>query len=229
MADPKKTFYKNQAESIIKKLITRKMEGYYCEDVASAKAKLLELLGTEKKSVAYGGSMTIDQNGFKTAITDAGHELVIRENYKTPEEVKECKAKQINSDCFIMSTNAITLSGELVNVDARGNRVCYLIYGPEQVLVVAGMNKVVTDIDEGINRVKFFASPPNTVRLKKDTPCAKLGRCGNCVDDTICCNTVITRVSMIPGRIKVILIGEELGFVACAVIIILFVVLSLNQ
>ena len=82
------------------------MEGYYCEDVAAAKAKLLELIGGGKKSVAYGGSMTIDENGFKAAVTEAGHELIIRENYKTPEELKECKAKQINADCFLLSTNA---------------------------------------------------------------------------------------------------------------------------
>ena len=208
----KKVFYRNQAEGIIKKLELHKMQGYYCDSVSEAREKIIELIGEGKKTVAYGGSMTIDDMGVKDLIVKRGHELIIREEAHTKEEIKALNSKTINADTFLMSTNAITLSGELVNVDARGNRVCYLIYGPEQVLVVAGMNKVVTDIDEGINRVKFFASPPNTVRLKKDTPCAKLGRCGNCVDDTICCNTVITRVSMIPGRIKVILIGEELGY-----------------
>lgn len=212
MADHKKTFYANQAASIIKKLNARKMEGYYCEDVAAAKAKLLELIGSGKKSVAYGGSMTLDENGFKDSITAAGHELVIRENYKTPEEVKQCKALQINSDVFIMSTNAITLDGELINIDGRGNRVCYMIYGPDSVVIVAGMNKVVANVEDGVRRVRNEATPPNCVRLNCDTPCAKTGRCGDCLTNSICSQIVITRTSLVPNRIKIILVGEELGY-----------------
>lgn len=215
MATPRQTFYENQAASIIKKLNARKMEGYYCETVEAAKAKVVELIsGAEgtKKSVAYGGSMTIDENGFKDAITAAGHELVIRENYKTPEEVKECKAKQINSDCFIMSTNAITLDGELVNIDGRGNRVCYMIYGPDSVVIVAGMNKVVANVDDAIRRIRNEATPPNCNRLNCDTPCAKTGKCGDCLTNSICSQIVITRTSLIPNRIKVVLVGEVLGY-----------------
>lgn len=212
MATAKEIFYENQAASIIKKLNSRKMEGYYCPDVESAKKKMVELVGEGKKSIAYGGSMTIDENGFKDSLTAAGHELVIRENYKTPEEIKECKAKQINSDVFIMSTNAITLDGELINIDGRGNRVCYLIYGPDSVIVVAGMNKVVTNVEDGIRRVRNVATPPNCVRLNRETPCAKTGKCGECITDSICSQFVITRLSMIPGRIKVILVGQELGY-----------------
>ena len=132
---------------------------------------------------------------------------------QTPEAVKEMKAKMINADYFLMSTNAITLDGELVNIDGTANRVNYLCYGPENVLIIAGMNKVSTNVEEGINRVKNIASPPNTLRLKKDTPCAKTGRCTDCLSpDCICSQTVITRRSSVKGRIKVILVGEELGF-----------------
>lgn len=212
MENPKKIAYANQAAAIIKKLNARQMEGYYCEDVATAKAKLLELIGGGKKSVAYGGSMTIDENGFKAAVTEAGHELIIRENNKTPEELKECKAKQINADCFLLSTNAITLDGELINIDGRGNRVCYLMYGPDSVVVIAGMNKVVANVDDGIRRVRTQAVPPNCVRLSCDTPCAKTGKCAECIPNSICANIVITRKSMVPNRIKVILIGETLGY-----------------
>ena len=209
---PIKTFYKNQAESIIKKLNMRKMDGYYCNNVEEAKAKLVELLGQGKKSVAYGGSMTLDENGFKDAVTAAGHELVIRENYKTPEEVKECNAKQINADAFLMSTNAITLDGELVNIDGRGNRVSFLIYGPDSVIIVAGMNKVVTNVEDGIRRVHNQAPPPNCNRVNCNTPCAVTGKCGDCYTDSICCQFVVTRMSRVPGRIKVILVGETLGY-----------------
>lgn len=212
MDNNKKIFYRNQAEGIIKRLKSRKMEGFYCDSSEEASKLILDLIGEGKKSVSYGGSMTVDDMGVKDLIVSAGHELIVRENCKTDDEIRTLKAKTINSDTFLMSTNAITLDGQLINVDGRGNRVCYLIYGPEQVIVVAGMNKVVTNVDEGLDRVRNFASPPNTVRLNRDTPCAKSGKCGQCIDDTICCQTVITRVSMIPGRIKVILVGEELGY-----------------
>lgn len=210
--DPKKVFYENQANSIIKKLEARKMEGYYCPDQESAVTKVVELIGQEKKNVGYGGSMTIDGIGLKGAIRNAGHNLIIREDYKTPEEKKECNALLVNADTFLTSTNAITLDGELINIDGRGNRVSFLIYGPEQVIVITGMNKVVTNVTEGIDRVHNMAAPANTVRLGCDTPCAKIGRCANCLPHTICCETVITRSSMIPGRIKVVLVGEELGY-----------------
>ena len=112
-----------------------------------------------------------------------------------------------------MSTNAITLEGELVNVDARGNRVSMLCYGPDNVIIVTGMNKIVTDADAGMKRARNIAAPPNTVRLNKKTPCSVIGKCADCQSpDCICSHTVITRRSLIPGRITVILVGEELGY-----------------
>lgn len=212
MGTPRETFYANQAASIIKKLEARKMKGYYCATVQEAKDKVVELLGAGSKSVAYGGSMTIDENGFKDSITAAGHKLIVRENYKTPEETKELKALQINADTFLMSTNAITLDGELVNIDGRGNRVCYLIYGPDEVIVVAGMNKVVANVDDAIRRIRNEATPPNCNRLNCDTPCAVNGKCGDCYTNSICCQIVVTRVSLLKDRIKVILVGDTLGY-----------------
>ena len=212
MNESKKEFYRKQANSIINKMKARKMEGYYCDNIEEARAKFLELLGNSKKTISYGGSMTIDENGFKEAAVDAGHILIKREDYKTPEEQKEMKAKISTSDVFLMSSNAITLDGELINIDGAGSRVAYLIYGPDEVIIVAGMNKIVTDVESGIERVRNFASPPNTTRLNVDSPCAKTGQCGNCLENTICCQIVVTRASRIPGRIKVIFIGEELGY-----------------
>lgn len=209
---PKQTFYENQAKSIIHKLEARKMEGYYCPDKESAKTKVLELIGPNKKVVTYGGSVSLDEVGLKEAVEEAGHDLLRREKYVTPEEKRECFAKQTLADVFMMSTNAITLDGELVNIDGSGNRVACLSFGPNEVIVVAGMNKVVSNVEEGIARSRNFAAPPNTVRLGCDTPCAKIGQCGNCLNDTICCQIVVTRASRVPGRIKVVLVGEELGY-----------------
>lgn len=208
----KKIFYENQARSIINRLNARKMEGYYVQTVQDARLKVLELLGDESKKVAYGGSMTIDMGGFKPAIKEAGHTLIDRDGLVSAGKEKEMKAEMINADAFLMSTNAITLDGELVNIDGRGNRTSFLIYGPDTVIIVAGMNKVVKDVDAGIERTRNFSSPANTVRLGVDTPCAKIGQCAHCLENTICCQLVVTRCSRIPGRIKVILVGEELGY-----------------
>ena len=212
MNQAKQTFYRNQAESIIKKMQLRGMDAYYCENVDEAKSKLLELLGSTPKTVGYGGSMTIDDNGFKDEITGAGHKLIVREKYTTPEELKECKSLLVNADAFLMSSNAVTEDGELINIDGRGNRVSFLIYGPEEVFVIAGMNKVTTGVEEGIKRVRNMATPPNAVRLKRETPCATTGFCHDCLNGSLCSQIVVTRTSMIPHRIKVILVGEELGY-----------------
>ena len=212
MNEGKKRFYENQARTVMKKLQARKMEGYYCEDADAARRKVLELLGDTPKSVAYGGSVTVDELGLKEAVSQAGHELVLREGAATPEEEKALKARIVNADAFLMSTNAITLDGELLNIDGMGSRVSFLIYGPGSVIIVAGMNKVVSDVEDGIRRVRNFAAPPNTVRLGCDTPCAVTGKCGDCLTNSICCQIVVTRASRVPGRIKVILVGEELGY-----------------
>lgn len=209
---PKKIHYEQQARTIITKLAARNIAGFYCPDVESAKSKLTELLGNNAKSVAYGGSMTIDENGFKDTVKAAGHNLIIRENYKTPEETKELKSLQVNADVFLMSANAITINGEIINIDGRGNRVSFMIYGPDEVILLVGMNKVVSSVEDGIRRVRNIATPQNTVRLSCDTPCAKNGVCANCLTNSICSQIVITRTSLIPNRIKVILIGEELGY-----------------
>lgn len=212
MNQHKKIAYENQAKSIIEKLQARKMEGYYCDTMEEAEAKVLELIGEGVKTVGYGGSMTIDDSDLKDRIVAAGHALIRREDYKEPGLLEECNAKLINADTFLTSTNAITLDGELVNIDGKGNRLAFLIYGPKQVIVIAGMNKVVSNVEDGIRRVRNIATPPNTVRLNCDTPCAKTGRCGNCLTNSICCQIVTTRASMIPNRIKVVLVGEELGY-----------------
>lgn len=208
MNPSKKSFYRNQAESVIAKLKLRGMEGYYFDDIESAKSKILELIGDSPKNVGYGGSMTIDESGVKDDIVKAGHNLIIREEL----EKEDCNAQLINADTFLMSSNAITLNGELVNIDKRGNRVCFLIYGPKQVIVLAGMNKVSATVEDAVRRVRNCASPANAVRLNMNTPCSKTGRCADCVNDSLCSNVVVTRTSAFPGRIKVILVGDELGY-----------------
>jgi hypothetical protein len=209
---PKKQYYENAANTIIANLEKRQMEGYYCEDSAAAVKKVLELI-PEGSSIAWGGTMTMNETGVMEALRAGSFTLIDRSLAKTPEEKKETYAKTVCADYYFMSTNAITLDGELINVDGFGNRVACLCAGPDNVIILAGMNKVVTSVEEGHDRARNIAAPMNTVRLNKNTPCASKGKCFNCLSpDCICSQIVVTRRCGIPGRIKVILIGEELGY-----------------
>lgn len=211
--NPKQTFYETQATTILEKLKKRRMRGYYCSSKEDA-VKTAMSLTPANTAVSFGGSMSLFESGVMDALkarTDI--RLIDRSLAKTPEEVKQVYHDALNADTYFMSTNAITLDGQLVNIDGNGNRVAALIYGPEQVIIIAGMNKVVPTVDDAIRRVRNLASPPNCIRLNKNTPCASTGVCADCLgDDCICSQTVITRRSGILDRIKVLLVGEELGY-----------------
>lgn len=209
---PKKVYYENLADSIIEKFNKRGIEGYYCENAEDALLTAKRFL-TPGCSISWGGSQTLVEIGLLDELKASDYIIYNRELAKTPEERSAMYSKIVTSDYFFMSSNAITLDGQLVNIDGAGNRVACLITGPKNVIVIAGMNKIVTDVTTGMERVRNMAAPPNCNRLNSKTPCAELGRCANClVDDCICCEIVITRKSRIPGRIKVILVGEELGY-----------------
>lgn len=208
----KKEYYKNLANTVLKGFKKRFIEGYYCDSVDAARELALSLVPNES-SVSFGGSVTLDETGVLDALRNRQDiTLFDRATATSPEENKKIMHDALSCDYYFMSSNAITHDGELVNIDGNGNRVAALIYGPENVVIIAGMNKVVKNVDEGISRTRNIAAPPNCVRLNKNTPCAVNGVCGNCLSDTICDQIVITRASRVPNRIKVILVGEELGF-----------------
>lgn len=211
--NPKETYYERCADTLIEKLKKRRMDGFYCKTKEEAAALALSFL-QEGDTVSFGGSMTLAETGLLDCLrTKKDISLLDRSAAKTPKEVEEIYAKTFFADAYFMSTNAITLDGELVNIDGNGNRAAALIWGPRQVIILAGMNKVCPTLTDAYRRAKEIAAPPNCVRLNKKTPCAATGSCGDCYgDDCICSQTVITRRSGAPGRIKVILIGEVLGY-----------------
>lgn len=209
---PKKQYYENLADSLIEKFNLRGIEGYYCDNRHEALMMAKRFL-TPGCSVSFGGSETLEEIGLIEELESSDYILYDRRTAKTPEEKSILYSKTVTADYYYMSSNAISLDGQLINIDGNGNRVACLITGPKNVIVVAGMNKIVTDVNNGIERVRNMATPPNVIRLGLNPPCAQLGRCANCLsDDCICCEIVITRKSRIPGRIKVILVGEELGY-----------------
>ena len=208
----KKEYYKNLANTVMKGFSKRFIESHYCETIEEAKSLALSLV-PENSTVSFGGSVTLSEAGVLEALRSREDiTLYDRDTANGPDEVKKIMHDALSCDYYFMSSNAITADGELVNIDGNGNRVAALIYGPENVIIVAGMNKIVKDVEEGISRTRNTASPQNCIRLKKNTPCAVNGVCGNCLSDTICDQIVITRASRVPQRIKVILVGEELGF-----------------
>lgn len=211
--NPKKEYYKNLAKTVLKGFEKRHMEGYYCDTIEEAKELALSLVPSDA-TVSFGGSVTLTETGVLEGLRNRKDiKLLDRDNANGPEEVKQIMHDALSCDYYFMSSNAITHDGELVNIDGNGNRVAALIYGPENVIIIAGMNKISKDVEEGISRVRNVASPQNCIRLgKSNNPCAMNGVCGNCLSDTICDQIVITRASRVPKRLKVILVGEELGF-----------------
>ncbi len=211
--DPKQRFYETQAKTIISQLEKRRMQGFFCPTAEDA-VKLAMSLTAPDTTVSFGGSVTLSQTGILDALKNRSDiRLIDRSLAKTPDEIKQAYRDSFSADTYFMSTNAITLDGQLVNIDGNGNRVAALIYGPDQVIVIAGMNKVVSATEDAIRRVHNIASPPNCIRLQKQTPCAATGMCAQCLgDDCICSQTVITRRSGTIGRIKVLLVAQELGY-----------------
>ena len=203
------------AKQLIHKMEARQFEACYCETGQEAFDKVCSLM-EEGASVTCGGSTTLKQIGIIPYLQGEGAEkyhYVDRGLAKTAQEKREVFSKAALCDYYLMSSNAITLDGELVNVDGVGNRVAALCFGPANVILVASLNKVTKDVKSALDRVRNMAAPPNALRLNCDTPCAATGSCGNCLKpDCICADLVVTRFSRTPGRIKVILVGEELGY-----------------
>lgn len=210
--DYKKEAYAKTAAGIIRNLEKRNMEGYYFENSKDLVAAILEMM-PENSIISWGGSASVVESGMMDALKAGNYTLIDRMAAKTPEESREIFSKTVMSDYYFCSSNAITLDGELVNIDGNGNRVACIIQGPAHVMMIVGMNKVVTDVESGVKRVRTCACPPNAMRLNMKTPCAVTGRCADCYSPECFCNQiVVTRRSRHAGRIKVFLVGEELGF-----------------
>lgn len=201
-----------QGETIIKNLEKRNMEGFYFDTSAEYTRAILSTI-PHGSVISWGGSESIKESGLMDAIHNENYKLIDRSSAATPEESRALYAQAVLADYYLMSSNAITLDGELINVDGNGNRVSCLIQGPSHVILVVGMNKVVTDVKSGIARVRNMASPANAIRLNKNIPCAVTGICHDCLAPECFCNQiVVTRRSGHTGRIKVYLVGESLGY-----------------
>jgi L-lactate utilization protein LutB len=207
---PKQKYNALLAQKIIAELQRRNLEGYYCETKNDAFKKVLELIPKAKDAVvSCGGSATLNEIGLIDALRNGEYNFLDPNGVKGAKEMDDIAHQALSADYFLMSTNAITEKGELVNADGYGNRVSALIFGPKNVIVVAGLNKVEPNLDAAILRVKKTAARMIVLKFSKNAPA--FDEVDKAAEGAIS-QLVITSMSTVKDRIKVVLVGESLGF-----------------
>ncbi|MGM0111081.1 lactate utilization protein [Enterococcus sp. DIV0187] len=212
MEEYQKERYTVAAMTLSKKLIRRNFHPIICENLEEARAQALEMIDP-KKSIGFGGSITVEQSGIIEALYSRNQKMIDREKTTTLEERQQVMKQALTSDYFLTSINGITEEGELVNVDSVGNRVAAITYGPDKVLAFVSMKKMYGDLATTLEIVRKNTAPLNAHRLGlKKTPCIQKGICGDCLQMECICNTIaITRRSMMKDRIFIYLIIDDVG------------------
>ena len=204
----------NRIAKTLQSLEKNNIRSCYVENAADACRKAISLIPKGAK-VGYGGSLTLDQIGIKEILRKGDYNLLDRHlpGVTETEDIR-LRKESLLSDVFLTSTNALTEQGQLVNIDGTGNRVAALIYGPAKVIVIAGFNKIVPDVETAVHRVKNYAAPSLARKRNRLLPCAKTGKCVNChSDERFCYALAIIEHQKLKymERITVIIVGEELG------------------
>ena len=225
-----KWFYEQRAEIAVYNLQKKNINAKYVANSQEALVTVMEMIPAGV-TVARGDSMTVDQIGIIPELQKRQQNALIDPMERDAdglflfteiEQRRKIAREMFSADIFLVGTNAVTLDGKLVNVDAWGNRVAAMIFGPDKVIILVGVNKIVKDVNEALERIHNYTAPMNAKRhyLKHhredfgNLPCAKTSICVDCNNDwRICRHTVITEGTMIreKGRINVVLVGEELG------------------
>ena len=216
MEKPIQNYWQRRLEDLKETLEDNNFEAFVAEDTGEAKRIVVEeiLPKTGAKSVAMGGSMTFVATGLYDFFKQqSGLEFLDTLDKSLPREQQvERRRQALLADLFITGTNALTESGALVNLDMTGNRVAAITFGPRHVVILVGRNKIVTDLEDAMYRVKNYAAPANAMRLDMKTPCVKTSFCEECKSPNRICNYwTITEKSFPKGRIKVVLINQDLG------------------
>jgi len=217
MDKPIENYWKQRLEDVKAALESNNFDVYLANDKTDAQTIVLEgiLPKLGAKTVSWGGSQTFIATGLYDRLKDDANLNVLDAFDKkiSAEEMLERRRQALLADLFITSTNALTETGQLVNLDMIGNRIGGLTFGPKWVILLVGRNKVVADLEEAMYRVKNYVAPVNAMRLDKKTPCIKTSYCEECKSPDRICNTwTITEKSFPKGKVKVVLINEDLGF-----------------
>lgn len=203
--------YDKKGPVVAKNFTRRGFEAYYCPTKEEALQKAISLIPKDHV-VSWGGTASFAEIGLRDYVLDH-YRVLNRDDASTPEERMEIMRQALLCDTFVMGTNAAAATGELFNIDGNGNRLAALLYGPRQVLVIVGMNKVVPTPEAAVIRARTIAAPINSQRFQHATPCGITGMCADCNDAHSVCNQFVrTRRCNPPGRIKIILVGENLGY-----------------
>lgn len=211
MPTPIDMYYAKRGEILVKNLKSRHFDAYYCDTKEEALAKALELI-PEGSTVGWGGAMSAQQIGLMSALNSGNYNTIDRDRCTTAEAKAQAAKDCMFADVLLTGANALSMDGQMVNIDGMGNRVAAIIYGPGSVLVIAGMNKVMDTLEAAINRARTVAAPMNKQRFDSVTPCGVTGTCADCKAEACICNhIVVTRHCRPAGRIKFILVGEALG------------------
>ena len=217
MDKPIENYWRTRLTDLKEVLDANNFETFVVETADAAKSTVLEAIIPKlaPKTVSWGGSITFVATGLYDLLKK-NTDLEVLDTYDknlSPEESLEQRRRSLLVDLFITGSNAVTETGQLVNLDMIGNRVGAITFGPKNVIILVGRNKIVPDLDEAMFRIKNYAAPVNVMRLDKKTPCGKTSVCGDCKSPDRICNTwTITEKSFPKGRVKVILINEDLGF-----------------
>ena len=204
----------------IENLEKNNMKPYFVQSRNDVIPLLKELIGNDD-TVAVGGSVTLSELGVLDYLRENHNFLDRFASGLSRDEVMEIFRESFFADTYISSSNAVTENGELYNVDGNGNRIAAITFGPKSVIIIVGVNKIVSDVDEAVKRVKNIAAPKNCVRLNKNTPCAKTGKCvfaddgigtGCTSPNRICSTYAVTGYQGTKGRIKVIIVDENPGY-----------------
>ncbi len=202
------------AKQVLKKLAGRGISGGYAATIEQAERQVLELV-PQGASISRGGSMSLENSGIWRALVERG-DLEIMDPFGPGVDRAQSlliRRQAMTVDVYLASVNAFTLDGKLVNLDGTGNRVACISFGPQKVILVAGMNKLTPDLESAMARVKHVASPANCIRIGLKTPCVKTGLCSDCNSpDRICNQWSIIEGHGIKDRIHLLLVGESLGY-----------------
>lgn len=203
-------------ERTVLALKKRYFDAYYVETKKEALEKAIDLI-PQDNVISWGGSMSVIEIGLLDYILKNDYNLINRDMAQSPEERTNLLRQALLCDTYLMGTNAISEDGQLVNIDGIGNRTAALMFGPKNVIIIAGMNKVTPTLEEATKRARNYAAPVNMQRVAgnnlRQTPCFSTGCCHDCSSkDSICSHIVITRLCNPQKRIKIILTGEALGF-----------------
>jgi hypothetical protein len=202
------------AEHLIKQLTKRRMEASYAPTAAQAREEIIAMIPAGA-TVSRCGSMSLVEMGLWPALAQKPGVRIIDPFTPglTPEESFARRRQGLTADYMIASCNAITLDGRLVNLDATGNRVAAMCFGPQKVILAVGLNKVAPDLDSAMLRVKHYAAPINAIRVNMATPCGETGLCLDCRSPQRICNMwLIIEGHLLENRIHVKLVGEDLGY-----------------